>query len=158
MKKTKILRNIFISVGVFFALVQQLAAGASDHLVVYGETPLTLPIITVDAPGAGTGPFQGTVTYAINPMGTIAGYYFDSNTVTHGFVRATDGTFVTFDAPRGGTGPYQGTFTGAINPAGGITGFVTCATRTAPSPRSMFQARGLDNSKARFPQTSTRQV
>ena len=56
-------------------------------------------------------------------MGTIAGYYFDANPVTHGFVRRTDGTFTTVDAPGGGTGPYQGTFTLSINPAGAITGF-----------------------------------
>src|SRR6476620_3904922 len=106
MKKTKIFRNIFISVGILLALLQRLAVGATDHLLDYGETPLTVPIITFDAPDAGTGPQQGTLTYVINDRGTIAGYYFDSKTVTHGFVRATDGTIRTFDATGGGTGPY----------------------------------------------------
>ena len=126
--KTKILRNTFIIVGVRFVLVRLLFAGTNDGVPNFGNMPLAHPppaIITFDAPGAGTGPFQGTVTYAINPMGTIAGYFFDSDSVTHGFVRKPDGTFIApIDAPGGGTGPYQGTFTASINPAGAITGFV----------------------------------
>ena len=58
MKKTKILRNTFIGVGMLFALVQRLAAGATGHVLDSGELPITIPIITFDAPGAGTGPQQ----------------------------------------------------------------------------------------------------
>jgi hypothetical protein len=36
----------------------------------------------------------------INPAGTITGFYVDTNTVYHGFLRARDGTITTFDAPR----------------------------------------------------------
>jgi len=81
-------------------------------------------IITFDAPGAGTGPFQGTEARGINPAGTIEGAYVDPSNVTHGFVRAKDGTITTFDAPGAGTGAGQGTavFTGATNPAGATTG------------------------------------
>ena len=82
-------------------------------------------IITFDAPGAGTGPGQGTEGIAINPAGVIAGAYTDASGLNHGFLRATDGTFVTFDAPGAGTGPGQGTFVGgvgAITPAGAIVG------------------------------------
>ena len=82
-------------------------------------------IITFDAPGAGTGPFQGTFAFGINPAGAIAGYYVDSGYVSHGFLRARDGTMTTFDAPGAGTGSFQGTSLvepGTINPAGAITG------------------------------------
>ena len=42
-------------------------------------------IITFDAPGAGTGAFQGTVPFCNNPPGGITGYYIDSSNVSHGF-------------------------------------------------------------------------
>ena len=79
-----------LSVGVLFALVGLLAADAGDSVLSISSSPLGAPppaIITFDAPGAGAGPFQGTLAFAINPGGTIAGYYFDPNPVTHGFVR-----------------------------------------------------------------------
>ena len=83
-------------------------------------------IITFDAPGAGTGAGQGTFAGAIIPAGTIAGYYTDSNSVGHGYVRTADGTITTFDAPGAGTSPGQGTFLsliGDLNPEGAITGW-----------------------------------
>jgi len=43
-------------------------------------------ISTFDAPGAGTGPFQGTYPYAINNAGAIAGTVTDSSNVSHGFL------------------------------------------------------------------------
>src|SRR5262249_33529009 len=73
---------------------------------------------TFHAPGAGTGPFQGTFAYAINPAGAIAGIVHDASDVRHGFVRAPDGTFTTFDGP-GATN----TFAYSINPAGAIAGY-----------------------------------
>jgi hypothetical protein len=39
-----------------------------------------------DAPGAGTGSYEGTAAFAINAAGTIAGTYVDANSVLHGFV------------------------------------------------------------------------
>jgi len=44
-------------------------------------------ITTIDAPGAGTGPGQGTQCGSINPAGAITGSYIDSNNVFHGFLR-----------------------------------------------------------------------
>ena len=52
-----------------------------------------------------------------NPAGVIAGWYFDANTVSHGFLRARDGTIATFNSPSAGTSPGQGTFLFTINPA-----------------------------------------
>src|SRR5437773_10864107 len=58
-----------------------------------------------DAPGAGTGPNQGTIADNINPAGVIAGDYIDSSSVYHGFVPPADGTAITtLDAPGAGTG------------------------------------------------------
>src|SRR5271170_1077314 len=56
-----------------------------------------------DAPGAGTGAYQGTVPNDINSGGEITGLYLDDNNVYHGFL-LLDGTFTTFDAPGAGTG------------------------------------------------------
>lgn len=79
-------------------------------------------LISFDAPGAGTGVFQGTSANSINPTGTITGTYTDANSVSHGFVRAADGTITSFDAPGAGTASYTGTNPNAINPDGVISG------------------------------------
>src|SRR5262249_12149901 len=51
-------------------------------------------ITVFDAPGAGTGPNQGTQCSGINDAGTIVGIYIDTNNVSHGFLRAPDGSFI----------------------------------------------------------------
>ena len=56
-------------------------------------------ITTFDAPGAGTGFFQGTFVNSMNPAGTIAGFYTDANYVVHGFLRAKDGAITAVDPP-----------------------------------------------------------
>jgi hypothetical protein len=89
------------------------------------------PIITFDAPGAGTSTGQGTGCFAfsdcsvlINNFGAITGYYLDANNVFHGYVRSPDGKFTTFEAPGADTnaGDFNGTTPNAINDAGAITG------------------------------------
>ena len=62
-------------------------------------------MLRVRAPGPG----QGTRAGNINPSKAIAGRYIDASDVSHGFLRAADGTITTFDAPGAGTGPGQGT-------------------------------------------------
>src|ERR1700757_2160730 len=119
--KTKILRNTFISVGVVLALVQTLAAGTSDGILNFSKSPPGLsqpPIITFDAPGAGTGPGQGTFALAISdPTGVITGDYLDAANVNHGFLRTRDGNITSFDAPGAiGTQAYS------INMAETVTG------------------------------------
>ena len=74
-------------------------------------------------PGAGTGPGQGTLIAAINPVGVITGGYLDANFAFHGFGLDQDGTITNFDPPGAGTGPGQGTLPISITPAGEITGF-----------------------------------
>lgn len=44
-------------------------------------------ITTFDAPGAGTGPGQGTIAATPNPAGAIVGFEIDSGGVFHGFLR-----------------------------------------------------------------------
>src|SRR6267378_3146084 len=84
-------------------------------------------ITTFDAPGAGTGPFQGTSALDIDPSGRTIGFFRDANSVRHGFSRSENGTFTIFDAPGAGTGAGQGTFPfnspNLINPEGAITGY-----------------------------------
>ena len=80
-------------------------------------------ITTFDAPGAGTGAFQGTYATNIDPSGTIIGFSRDADNVRHGFVRSQDGSFTIFDAPGAGTANFQGTRAYATNPSGTITGF-----------------------------------
>ena len=97
--KTKILLNIFLSVGKLLAsawlltatvLASTASAGASDGVLNLSNAPLVQPpstITTFDVPGAGTGPGQGTVPACNNPVGAITGYYIDGNDVTHGFLQ-----------------------------------------------------------------------
>jgi hypothetical protein len=90
-------------------------------------------ITTFDAPGAGTAADQGTIAFAVDPSGAIAGFTRDTNNARHGFLRAIDGTFTIFDDPNEGTcstfcgniGNGQGTRAYAINPSGQIVGFYT---------------------------------
>lgn len=84
----------------------------------------------VDVPGSGTGPCQGTdgACYmpslgGITPAGEITGFYADSNSVYHGFVRTARGEIVEFDVEGAGTGGWQGTLPLNINPEGAVTGW-----------------------------------
>src|SRR2546430_17517676 len=64
----------------------------------------TTTITTFDAPGAGTAAGQGTIAFAINLSGAIAGFTRDANNARHGFLRAPggDGTIIAdSDAGRG---------------------------------------------------------
>ncbi len=73
--KTKILRNIFITVSVLFASAQLLAAGTSAGVSNLSKTPLIAPqptFVTFDPPG---GPARETQPNGINPAGAITGTY-----------------------------------------------------------------------------------
>jgi hypothetical protein len=50
------------------------------------------------------------------------GEYPDTNYLSHGYLRAPDGTITEFDVPGAGTGAGQGTTGGTIDPAGRIVG------------------------------------
>jgi hypothetical protein len=64
---------------------------------------------TFEAPGAGTGAFQGTwVNFqeGLNGRGTATGWYVDESYIDHGYMRTADGKIATFDGPGAGV---QGT-------------------------------------------------
>ena len=78
---------------------------------------------TFDAPGAGTGTYQGTGCFSdcpvsLNNWGALTGTFIDANDVYHGYLRGPDGKFTTID-PQGSvaTLPY------GINDSGAITGY-----------------------------------
>jgi hypothetical protein len=86
---------------------------------------------TFDAPGAGTGFFQGTIPAGILPDGTISGSIYDTNSAFHSWVRAPNGSITTLaDAPGSGTGAIQGTAVHGMNSAGAMTGAVIDASST----------------------------
>ena len=58
-------------------------------------------IATLDVPGAGTKGGQGTEALSINEAEEIAGIYFDSNSVEHGFIRDALGNYTSFDVTGG---------------------------------------------------------
>ena len=82
--------------------------------------------ITFDVPGS-----PGTFPAAINPEGVITGWYNDTNSISHGFVLASNGSITTFDPPGASCPSFSiCTQPAAISPAGAITGFccdaITC--------------------------------
>jgi hypothetical protein len=95
------------------------------------------PFISFDAPGAGTGAFQGTIPTCINRDGWIAGTIVDSANAYHGFLRSPDGTFTVFDIPGA-----KWTEVTAINNKGDVVGY----TLSANSLRAHGFLRSLDGS------------
>jgi uncharacterized membrane protein len=80
-------------------------------------------ITTFDAPGSGTGSYQGTgcpydCPTSLNDFGAITGSYIDANSVQHGYLRSPNGKVATFD-PVGSTL----TWPSGLNDFGVITGF-----------------------------------
>ena len=67
------------------------------------------PIITFEAPHAGTNAGQGTFPWGIVQGGWIMGNYIDGNGVYHGFLRAPDGFITEFEPPDAGNEAGQGT-------------------------------------------------
>ena len=79
--------------------------------------PVPAPGATFDAPGGGTGGYQGTIGSDLNPEGAVAGYYTDANNANHGVLRTPGGAIITFNVPGAGTGSGQGTFGTTVDPA-----------------------------------------
>ena len=111
-------------------------------------------IITFDAPGANG---YGTVPVGLSQLGTVAGYYYDANYVSHGFLRSPGGRFTTFDAPGAGTvaNDDNGTFPSGINQLGTVAGYYNDANRVShcfllsPDGKfTTFDAPGADTNPA----------
>ena len=117
---------------------------------------------TFDAPGAGTGPFQGTLPLGINQAGTIEGNYVDASDVNHGFCAPRRHHHHVRCSGRGHR-PVQGTSGQGINAPGDDHGRVCmdattsitalCAVKMARLPHLMFraQAQGLAKAQSLFP-------
>jgi hypothetical protein len=111
-----------------------IVGGASDtNTIFHGFIRSTKGVITsFDVPGAGTKPIpgfpfsEGTFALGITPFGLITGYWGDSNTIAHAFLRYPNGAITTFDAPGAGTVPLslQGTVPQGINDWGEVVGYV----------------------------------
>jgi uncharacterized membrane protein len=88
-----------------------------DSTGLHGFVSLKGEITSFDAPNS-----FGTSANNINPAGTIAGDYYDTNSALHAYVRSPAGAFIEFNVPGAGTGAGQGTVAASINAAGQITG------------------------------------
>lgn len=79
----------------------QLVPAATFLVALAISIPLSAQTVTTfDAPGAGTGPFQGTYATNLAPSGTIIGFSRDANDVRHGFVPSQGGSFTIFGLGR----------------------------------------------------------
>jgi hypothetical protein len=76
----------------------------------------------VPGDGEGAGLNQGTVAYAGNDLGVIAGQFEDAQNIYHGFVREPDGKITPFDAPGAGKAANQGTLAWSLNLQGATAG------------------------------------
>jgi len=70
--------------------------------------------VTFDVPAA----VDGTYSVSIALGGDVTGYYYDANSLSHGFLRTKGGNITTFDAPAA----VNGTYPAAIDALGVITG------------------------------------
>jgi hypothetical protein len=72
----------------------------------------------IAAPGS-----TDTIPNAINNAGEIAGTWYDSAGLHHGFLRDAGGNYTSIDAAGAGTSEHQGTFGIVISPSGDVGGF-----------------------------------
>jgi hypothetical protein len=87
-----------------------------NFLAKHGVHPNGIGVNGVEAFLAGTG------IVSQDSAGDVAGAYFDSDQVSHGFARSAGGSITTFDDPGAGGTAYQGTAAFAINASRTITG------------------------------------
>ena len=121
-------------------------------------------LIPFNAPGAGTGPYQGTgcpgCSVPLNQFGAVAGYYIDAKYVEHGYLRSPWGEITTFDAPPGAGSQGFNCFSDCslgLNDWGAITGSYVDASGTSHgflrSPDghiAPFDAPGADTTPGDF--------
>jgi hypothetical protein len=91
----------------------------------------------LDAPGAGTGVYQGTYALSINDANEISGVYFDSNSVEHGFIRDASGDYTTFSVPGGAN-----VISAVLNQGGEVAGTYTVETSVSAPYGYVMDAAG----------------
>ena len=77
-----------------------------------------------DIPGIPASDVEIVVPGGINADGVVAGYYEDSNLVSHGFLLHSGGSITLLDAPNAGTAANTGTDILDINSTGAMVGVV----------------------------------
>lgn len=97
-----------------------LSAQTSEKYAIDAHTPA---LATFDAPGGGSGPGQGTFSFAVSAPGDTAGFVRDMANARRGFLRGKKGAFTVFNAPGAGTGNFQGTRAYSMSQSGGIAGW-----------------------------------
>jgi hypothetical protein len=114
-----------------------IVGGAADaNLVLHGFVrSVNGAITTFDIPGAGSTPkqFEGTLALGVSSFGLSTGYWVDSNSIAHGFIRHPNGVIFKFDAPGAGAVPFmlQGTVPQGMNFWGEIVGYLTDANNVS---------------------------
>lgn len=79
-------------------------------------------ITAIQEPNAGEGFDPNTDARGLDTSGVVAGSFFDSLGMEHGFLRATDGTFASFDIPGQGAQSGEGPNVVSINDSGSVAG------------------------------------
>ena len=105
-----------VAVSVLFVRFQPTTALAAED----SFSAATHTFIKFNVPGAGKNKGQGTIGRSVADDGSIAGWFYDSNSVSHGFLRSPSGKFSKFD-PSGSLG----TLPKSINSKLAIVGFYT---------------------------------
>jgi hypothetical protein len=130
---------------VFLVVGLQAGCGGSNGA---GAPPPPPTFITIDAPGA----TQGTLVADVNDQGEIVGSFEDTNGVSHGFLRNSDGTITVFDAPGAGTQLGMGTHALGITDSGVIVGFFdSSAAPPAPARQGFVRDTQGDFTFINFP-------
>jgi hypothetical protein len=103
--------------------------------------------VLLNAPGA-----VSTFAEGINDSGEITGFYIDSLSEYHGFVRGADGGYTEFDEPNADEQFREGTFPAGINNNGEVVGRYSDAeeqyhgfTRDSSGNFTSFDAPGAGN-------------
>jgi hypothetical protein len=89
------LAGLIAAVSILLPCRQQFALAAENSFA-----PAAHTITKFNVPGAGKSKGQGTIGDFILNDGSIVGWYYDSNSIAHGFLRSPSGKITRFD-PRG---------------------------------------------------------
>jgi hypothetical protein len=126
--------------------LRALALGLTMGSALAGSSAFAATIVEFDAPGAGTGSFQGTQVFGMSSKGDIVGNYISADGKQHGYIRLKDGSFVTF-TPDAGThafGINQHRATTGAQDGGAVThGFVGASDGTTTT----FDVQGADDTE-----------
>lgn len=105
-----------------------------------------------DTPG-GSSTVVITQSFAINPAKTVTGFYTDSSSGTHGFLRTFSNMYASFDPP----GSVY-TTPGAINPKGEIIGYYFDILDGYHGPRGFLRTSDGKYAPIDFPDTQPGQM